>query len=169
MKISKTKLFTSFTKKSYVFILKLHLKRETDFANTKFLLGTTNPWNSISSRISVLVLYASLFPFQIKKKINPPNLLRIIGEIQLILWMYWFGGLRMMAGRNLCRRLIFKTPPIEVRELLSVILFIFFRIIMIWTHNIFRWLHLRSLWFWGPNEEEYTVCLAQLNKHRYVN
>lgn len=68
--------------------------------------------------------------------------------------MYWFGGLRVMAGRNLRRWLIFKTPAIEVGELLPVILLIFLRIIMIGTHNIFRWLHLRSLWFWGPNQEE---------------
>lgn len=41
--------------------------------NTNFQLDTMNPWNSIDrGRISVLVLYASLF-FQIKKKKEIPQ------------------------------------------------------------------------------------------------
>lgn len=74
--------------------------------------------------------------------------------------MDWFGGLRVMAGRNLCRWLVFKTPAVEVGELLAVILLILLGVIVVGTHNVFRWLHLRSLWFWGPNQEqEYTVAL----------
>lgn len=68
--------------------------------------------------------------------------------------MYWFGGLRVMAGRNLRRWLIFEAPAIEVGELLAVILLILLGIVVIGTHNVFRRLHLRSLWFWGPNQQE---------------
>lgn len=127
--------------------------------NTKSHFSTTSPWTPLNTgRLSVLVPDVPLL-FQMRINKNQ-NSLRIIAEIELILWMYWFGGLRVMAGRNLCRWLILKTPAIEVGELLAVILLIFLGIVMIGTHNIFRGLHLRSLWFWGPNQEqEYTVAL----------
>lgn len=59
--------------------------------------------------------------------------------------MHWFSRLRKMAGRKLHRQLIFKTPTIKLWQLLWIIIFIFFRIIMTCG------LQLRSLWFSGPS------------------
>lgn len=82
------------------------------------------------------------------------NLLwRITRKVWLALRMNRLGRLWEMASRNVCRRLVFKTSPVKIGELLSIIFFILLGIIMIWPNNIFGWLHLRFLRFWDPDNE----------------
>lgn len=65
----------------------------------------------------------------------------------------WPGGLREVASGNMGGRLGFKASPIEVGELLPVVLLIFLRVIVICPNDVFRWLHVRPLWFGDPDNE----------------
>lgn len=63
------------------------------------------------------------------------------------------GRLREVASANVCWRLALETSPIKVRELFSVIFFVFLRIVMICANNVFRGLRLRFLRFCDPDNK----------------
>lgn len=66
----------------------------------------------------------------------------------------WFSRLRVMAGRDLCSRLIVKTSTIKIGQLLAVIFLILLRIVVVCPYYVLRWLCLRSLGLWSPKTEQ---------------
>lgn len=94
------------------------------------------------------------FILVLKLNLGSNNLLwGITRKIWLTLRMDWFSRLWVMAGRNMCRRFGLKTSSVKIGELFPVIFFILFRVIMIWSNNVFRWLYLRFLRLWEPDNE----------------
>lgn len=63
------------------------------------------------------------------------------------------GGLGEVASGDVGGGLGLKASPIEVGELLPVVLLILLGVIVICPNNVFRWLHVRLLWFRNPDNE----------------
>lgn len=63
------------------------------------------------------------------------------------------GGLGEVASGDVGGGLGLKASPIEVGELLPVVLLILLGVIVICPNNVFRWLHVRPLWFRNPDNE----------------
>ena len=63
------------------------------------------------------------------------------------------GGLGEVASGDVGGGLGLKASPIEVGELLPGVLLILLGVIVICPNNVFRWLHVRLLWFRNPDNE----------------